>query len=218
MRARIHIARGRLDEARRWQRDAKIVDEPGYLREYELLTLARLRLAEGEDVREMLDRLLAAAEAGGRVASVIEILVLQALAHQVRGDGSTAMIAMGRALVLAEPEQCARVFVDTGPAVAALLKAAARRGANAGYARQLLAGFDQQPDKPATHPDLIEPLSERELDVLRLLRSDLDGPDIARELRVTLNTMRTHTKNIYEKLGVNSRRSAVRRAEDLDLL
>ena len=64
----------------------------------------------------------------------------------------------------------------------------------------------------------IEPLSERELDVLRLLRSDLDGPDIARELTISLNTMRTHTKNVYEKLGVNNRRSAVRRAEELELL
>ena len=65
---------------------------------------------------------------------------------------------------------------------------------------------------------LIEPLSERELDVLRLLGTDLDGPDIARELIVSLNTVRTHTKNIYAKLGVNNRRAAVRRAEELDLL
>jgi LuxR family maltose regulon positive regulatory protein len=65
---------------------------------------------------------------------------------------------------------------------------------------------------------LIEPLSERELEVLRLLASDLSGPDIARELVVSLNTVRTHTKNIYSKLGVNNRRAAIRRAEDLDLL
>jgi LuxR family maltose regulon positive regulatory protein len=65
---------------------------------------------------------------------------------------------------------------------------------------------------------LIEPLSERERDVLRLLRSALNGPDIARELMVSLNTVRTHTKNIYTKLGVNSRRAAVLRAEQLDLV
>ena len=69
----------------------------------------------------------------------------------------------------------------------------------------------------ADHPELIEPLSDRESDVLRLLRSDLSGPDIARELVVSLNTVRTHTKNIFEKLGVNSRRAAVRRAEELQL-
>jgi LuxR family maltose regulon positive regulatory protein len=67
-------------------------------------------------------------------------------------------------------------------------------------------------------PLLIEPLSERELQVLRLLGTELDGPEIARELMVSLNTMRTHTKNIYNKLGVNSRRAAVRRAQELDLL
>ena len=72
-------------------------------------------------------------------------------------------------------------------------------------------------DGPAEQ-GLIEPLSERELDVLRLLATDLDGPDIARGLMVSLNTMRTHTKNIYAKLGVNSRRAAVRRAEELNLL
>lgn len=65
---------------------------------------------------------------------------------------------------------------------------------------------------------MIEPLSERELDVLRLLGTDLDGPDIARELIVSLNTVRTHTQHIYAKLGVNNRRAAVRRAEELDLL
>ncbi|RYE87027.1 MAG: response regulator transcription factor, partial [Hyphomicrobiales bacterium] len=88
----------------------------------------------------------------------------------------------------------------------------------AGCARKLLAGFGLPDEQPPRHPDLIEPLSERELDVLRLLRTDLGGPDIARELMVSENTMRTHTKNIYDKLGVNSRRAAVRRAEELDLL
>lgn len=67
------------------------------------------------------------------------------------------------------------------------------------------------------HPDLIEPLSDREADVLRLLRTDLSGPEVADELAVSLNTLRTHTKNIFEKLGVNSRRAAVRRAEELEL-
>ncbi len=72
-------------------------------------------------------------------------------------------------------------------------------------------------DRPAKQP-LIDPLSERELDVLRLLGTELDGPEIARELMVALNTVRTHTKNIYGKLGVNNRRAAVRRGEELQLL
>ena len=73
------------------------------------------------------------------------------------------------------------------------------------------------PDLPAA-ASLAEPLSQRELEVLRLLRTDLSGPDIARELIVSLNTLRTHTKNIYDKLGVNNRRAAVHRAEELKLL
>jgi LuxR family transcriptional regulator, maltose regulon positive regulatory protein len=78
---------------------------------------------------------------------------------------------------------------------------------------------DAEPSEPVkAQQDLIEPLSEREMDVLRLLASNLDGPEIAHELNVTLNTMRTHTKNIYSKLGVNNRRMAVQRAEELGLL
>ena len=99
-----------------------------------------------------------------------------------------------------------------------LLAAAAERGIAARYVRTLLLAFDVHEDTAPTRQPLIEPLSARELDVLRLLRSDLDGPDIARELVVSLHTVRSHTKKIYAKLGVNNRRAAVRRAEELDLL
>jgi ATP/maltotriose-dependent transcriptional regulator MalT len=118
------------------------------------------------------------------------ILVLQALAHQAGGDGAAARAPLERALTLAEPERYVRVFVD--------------------------AGFPM--GRQGVKPKLVDPLSERELDVLRLLATDLDGPDIARRLHVSLNTLRTHTKNIYAKLGVNSRRAAVRRAGELHLL
>jgi LuxR family maltose regulon positive regulatory protein len=99
-----------------------------------------------------------------------------------------------------------------------LLEAAAKRGIVPTYVRQLLPAFGTAEHRRPVRQDLSEPLSERELDVLRLLGTDLGGPDIARELMVSLNTMRTHTKNIYAKLGVTSRRAAVRRAEDRGLL
>jgi LuxR family maltose regulon positive regulatory protein len=99
----------------------------------------------------------------------------------------------------------------------ALLREASRRGITTGYIEELLAGGERPSFRLAKTQGLVDPLSERELDVLRLLGSDLSGPDIARELMVSLNTLRTHTKNIYMKLGVNNRRAALRRAEELDL-
>ena len=102
--------------------------------------------------------------------------------------------------------------------MAALLRTVVNQGTAVGYARRLLAAFDVTGPAAPAHQDLIDPLSARELDVLRLLGSDLSGPDIARELVVSLNTVRTHTKSIYAKLGVNNRRSAVRRADELELL
>jgi LuxR family transcriptional regulator, maltose regulon positive regulatory protein len=206
-------------------------DDLSYLREYEHITLARALLGRCRSERAepsldgalgLLRRLLHAAEAGGRTGSVIEILALQALAQEIRGDNSAALLPLVQALTLAEPEGYVRVFVDEGAPMAVLVEAAAARGIAPSYARRLLAAFDDDGNKTepaaATDQGLIEPLSGRELDVLRLLRTDLGGPDIARELVVSLNTVRTHTKNIYAKLGVNSRRAAVRRAEELDLL
>ena len=98
-----------------------------------------------------------------------------------------------------------------------LLRAAAKLRIARNYVRRLLAAVNKTEDSTPVSQGLIELLSARELEVLRLLGTDLDGPEIARELVVSLNTVRTHTKNIYAKLGVNNRRAAVRRAEELDL-
>ena len=230
LKARVWLAQGRLADAVAWARERGLSaeDDLSYLREFEHLTLARVLLARDasdrarRSVHEALDllaRLLAAAEAGGRTGSVIEILVLQALAHRARGDLPAALAALERALTLAEPEGYVRVFVDEGPPMAALLAAAAQRGIAPQLCPPARGGLRARPrTAPPANRDLVEPLSERELDVLRLLGTDLDGPEIARELMVSLNTMRTHTKNIYSKLGVNNRRAAVRRAEELQLL
>ncbi len=217
MKARILIRQGRLAEAERWQAAAGVTaeDEMSYLREFEHITLARLLLARDEttEALALLGRLLAAAEGGGRFGTVIEIEVLRALALSRRKDAS-ATAALDRALALAEPEGFASVFIDEGEPMAALLKLAAKRGST--HARTLLALVgDGTATRPASGP--VEPLSERELDVLRLLRSDLYGPEIARQLGISLNTMRTHTRNIYDKLGVGNRRAAVRSAENLAL-
>jgi LuxR family maltose regulon positive regulatory protein len=185
----------------------------------------------------LLERLLKAAEQGKRMGSVIEILVLQALAHHAQGDISRALYPLGRALNLAEPQGYVRIFVDEGPPMTLLLKQLCRKGVAVDYVAKILAACEttdgrrlptagEPPDRALSSSSvsrrpssaLVEPLSKRELEVLRLLGTELNGPEIARELGVALTTMRTHTQNIYGKLGVNNRRAAVRCAEELDLI
>jgi LuxR family maltose regulon positive regulatory protein len=240
LRARVWVAQGRLGEALDWTRERRlsVEDDLSYLREFEHITLARLLLARYKsdhgdradgslhEVMGLLERLLQAAEAGERTGSVIEILVLQALAHETQGDISAALMPLQQALTLAEPEGYVRLFVDEGMPMAILLEEAAKHWPAHRYVRRLLAAFgaareageagkaeDGMPVKQGSS----EPLSERELEVLRLLRTELTGPEIARELTVSLHTVRTHTSNIYSKLGVDKRQAAVRRAEDLGL-
>ena len=228
LRARVRVAQGELGEALGWARERglSVADDLSYLREFEHITLARVLLARytaeraersSQEATRLLERLLRAAEEGQRTGSVIEILVLQALAHQARDDIPAALAPLRRAVTLAEPEGYVRIFADEGPPMASLLRAAAKQGITPSYVRRLLAAINKTEDSTPASQGLIEPLSERELDVLRLLGTDLGGPDIARELVVSLNTVRTHTKNIYAKLGVNNRRAAVRRAKELDL-
>jgi LuxR family transcriptional regulator, maltose regulon positive regulatory protein len=222
MRARVLLRQGQTGEVVAWAREhgLSVEDDLSYVHEYEHITLARALLASGSAVQAsgLLDRLLQAAEHGGRTGSMIEILVLQALAKDVRGDMRAALMPLERALTLAEPEGYIRVFVDEGPRLATLLQGAAKARIAPGYVQRLLSHFDAATGVPHARQNLIEPLSERELEVLRLLATDLDGPAIAGQLMVSLNTMRTHTKSIYTKLGVNSRRAAVHRAVELALL
>ena len=167
---------------------------------------------------ELTERLLAAAEDGGRSGSAIDILVVQALARHARGDVAGALSSLARAVELAEPEGYVRAFIDEGPPMAALLKLAAKGRKAPGYVRRLLAISVTAEGQASVGQPLIEPLSDRELEVLRLLGSELGGPDIARQLTVSVATVRSHTRSIYAKLGVNSRRAAVRRAGELGLL
>jgi LuxR family maltose regulon positive regulatory protein len=228
LRARAWIAQGRLGEALGWagEQGLSADDDLSYLREFEHVTLARVLLARYSEERaehsvyeatRLLERLLRAAEAGGRTGRVVEILVLRALAHQMLGDIPAALACLERALTLAEPEGYVRVFLDEGPPMASLLRAAANQGTTRNYVRRLLAAVSETEHDGPVRQDLIEPLSDRELDVLRLLGTELDGPAIARELVVSLSTVRTHTKHIYAKLAVTNRRAAVRRAAELGL-
>jgi LuxR family maltose regulon positive regulatory protein len=225
LKARAWIAQGSLGKALGWAREQglSVDDDLSYLREFEHITLARMLLGEhAEDslyqATRLLERLLLAAEEGERTGRVIEILVLQALTRQRLGDIPAALACLEPAVTLAEPEGYVRVFADEGQPMTSLLKAAAKQGTAGNYVRRLLAASGATEHAGPVKQALIEPLSERELEVLRMLGTELDGPAIARELMVSLHTVRTHTKHIYAKLAVTSRRAAVRRAQELDLM
>ena len=239
LKARAWVRQGRLTEAFSWAREQNLSpdDDLSYVREFEHLTLSRALIARYKTDRAdgdlnsalgLLARLLQAAEAGGRNGSVIEILILRSLAYQAQGGEPRALAALERALALAEPEGYVRIFVDEGEAMRMLildfrLTIAPRAHPLFGYADRILDDFpqpveDRLQSKIANQKSkMVEPLSERELEVLKLLSSELSGPEIAEQLIVSLNTLRTHTKSIFNKLGVNNRRAAVRRAEELDL-
>lgn len=238
LKARVWIAQGRVEDALGWARQNGLSADGdlSYLREFEHITLARLLLAQYRishsegTLREaigLLARLLKAAEEGGRMGSAIEILALQALASQMQGDISSALLPLEKALTLAEPEGYVRMFVDEGAGMAQLLHEAAVGRITPEYTNRLLSAFETEPQdmeeeaprsvSPAS-ASLIEPLSQRELEILRLFKTELSGPEIAQELVIALSTVRTHTKSIYSKLNVSSRRAAVKRAIELGLI
>jgi LuxR family maltose regulon positive regulatory protein len=242
LKAQVWLKQGRLAEALAWAREQllSVEDDTCFTREFELMTIARVLIAAGksdpktgsiDEATRLLGRLLQAAETGRRLGSTIQILLLQALAFQAQDNLSLATALLERALSLAEPEGYVCIFLDEGEAMRLLIEKFSRNQnrQQSDYADKILATFTQsvasrQPARTSQarviihqRSDMIEPLSERELEVLKLLQSELSGPEIAQQLVVSLNTFRTHTKNIFNKLGVNNRRAAILRAEELDL-
>jgi LuxR family maltose regulon positive regulatory protein len=243
MRARLQISAGDLEPAAAWARDRALhVDEhPDYLREYEHLTLARLLLAQDRaaerphvdgptspltTAHRLLGRLHDAAAAAGREGSLLEVRALQALAHRAGGDKEAALEVLGLAVAgTPEPDNHVRLFVDEGAPMLELVHDAAGTDGPGGqhqlvraWARQLLERAQPPVDGPVARESLPDPLSRREAEVLRLLDSELTGPEIAGQLYVSLNTLRTHTKRIYTKLDVKTRAAAVRRARERGLI
>jgi LuxR family maltose regulon positive regulatory protein len=233
-RARLLLAQGDVMEAARWVegRGLEEEDEPSYPQEREYLVLVRVLLARNVPDRALglLERLGAAAEAQGRTGSVIEVRVLEALAFDAIGEHARALAALGEVLALARPEGYVRVFLDEGAPIAGLLGQVT--GEQRPYALQLLAALDRlepggveaKAHPPALssvharHPTLIEPLTERELEVLRLVAEGLSNPEIAQKLYLSVGTVQVHLKHIYGKLEVSSRTQAAARAHELSLL
>jgi LuxR family maltose regulon positive regulatory protein len=195
-------------------------------REQEQIVLARVLVAQGRwnEALPLLARLEGATDGGNRFGRLIEILVLEAVVQQAQGDTARALTALERALVMGEPEGYVRVFVEQGAAMAELLQVAASRGIAPDYVSSLLAAFEAEGTKsvPAPAPPmpspLAEPLTDREMEVLRLIGEGYSNDDIAGALVISLNTVKKHASNVYGKLGVHSRTQAVVRAQELGLL
>jgi LuxR family maltose regulon positive regulatory protein len=260
VKARLWVGQGRLTQALDWAaaQGLSADDDLSYMREFEYITLARIRIAQikraGEvaviaEAMGLLERLLQAAEAGGRTGSAIEILILQALAQEAQGNLPAALVPLERALTLAALEGYVRIFVDEGLSMAELLSAAAAQGLVPGYIGKLLAAFEdgtnderrmtndceasRRDERPlpvpvATVPSsavgqtgnsaLIEPLSERELEVVHLIAQGLSNREISERLFLALSTVKGHNRVIFGKLQVQRRTEAVARARQLGLV
>lgn len=192
---------------------------PGYVSLLERLVLARLHIVQRryDDAAVLLRWLLRRAEAGSLLGCVIEILLLQARIFHEQDNTAQAMLTLTRALTLAEAEGHVRRFVDEGTAMVALLRHARARGVMPDRVSALLAACGDSAMGPAT-PELVEHLSIREQELLRLLAAGLSTPEIAAALVITTGTVRNHLKNIYGKLNVHSRLQAVERARAFRLL
>jgi LuxR family maltose regulon positive regulatory protein len=187
--------------------------------ELEYLIWARLLIAQNEPGRalHLLKRMLPAAEDGERIERVIKIYILQALAYQALGDTEHALVALEGALSLGAPRCYVRLFIDEGPRMAELLQRAGTQGIQCSYVSQLLSAYgDYHELRQATL--LVDPLSERELEVLRMIAVGMTNLEIAERLILSIGTVKSHTGNIYSKLSVHNRTEAVARATELNLL
>ncbi|HEX6557555.1 MAG TPA: LuxR C-terminal-related transcriptional regulator [Ktedonobacteraceae bacterium] len=235
VRAQLELAQGNVAAAIRWADTSGLSakdEDLRYPREGAYLVLARVRIAQArddpaspflQDALHLLDRLLQDAEAKARLGSVLEMLVLRALALEVQGNRTSALSTLEQALVFAAPEGYIRLFVDEGEPMLALLRQAHVRSRVPGYVATLLRVFGEQnvSDLPASsaRPSLLtEPLTERERDILRLLLEGASNREIARRLVLSVNTVKRHVYNLCGKLGVQSRSQAIIRARDRHLV
>jgi LuxR family maltose regulon positive regulatory protein len=231
MRSWWQLEQGNIAAAARSARDSSFhaAGWTDYVQEYPEMARARVLVAraasrgegqsdETDQAARSLTDLLQAAEAAGRMRSAIKILALQALVFHAQGDSQEALSALSRALSLAEPEGYVRTFIDEGQPMTRLLRLALSRGIAPDYVSRLLGAIDEEVElAPPAMESLIEPLTERELEVLRLIVAGLSNPEIAEELFIAISTVKSHVNHIYGKLGVESRTQALLRAQDLGL-
>jgi LuxR family maltose regulon positive regulatory protein len=205
---------------------------PAHLHENQQISLARVYLAQGDlhKAVKILDQIQPGAESAGRIAHLIDIYILKTLASQACGEFAAAMDCLEKAISLAAPEGYIHKFLEHGESMQFLLQKAAERGITPVYVKNLLSAFEAQDhpvflgkpegigDTMLSTPLLIEPLTARELEVLHLIAEGLTYNEIADQILVSLNTVRTHVKNIYSKLVVHKRSQAIAKAKELDIL
>jgi LuxR family maltose regulon positive regulatory protein len=221
--ARLWIAQHDLHAASGWAKtiDLNLADPPiAYFHEVEYLTLARLLIAQGNlrAAESLLMQLQQGAASDGRNGSLIEILILRAITFAAQKRNEEALSTLVQALDLAEGEGFVRIFLDEGVPMVDLLRRAVAQGLHSPYALRLLNALGESTTATAVSELLIEPLSERELEVLRRVAAGYSNQEIAQELVLAGSTVKKHIHNIYGKLGVGSRTQAVARARELGLL
>jgi len=167
----------------------------------------------------LLGHALQSAQAVGRLGNAIHILAVQAIAYHAQGQSEQALARMEQAMEMAEPEGYVRVFVDQGAPMARLLRRMLTRSSTSEYVRRLLEALGESVTiAPPIAGQLIEPLSQRELEVLRLIIDGATNQEIAHELVLTVNTVKRHISNIFGKLHVSNRAQAIARAHELNIL
>lgn len=230
LKAAMQIKQGDLHSASIWasKQGLSLSDEVNYLNEFELMTMARIHIAQFKntsidrsniELNQLLDHLLDTAETDQRMGSVIEILILQAQLQRLQGNYNGALDRLEKSLILAESEGYVRIFVDEGEFMRELLSELASRRVRLDYVRRLLSAFNSSTASHSTQTQpLIEPLSDRELEILRLIAYGLSNREVSERLFIALNTVKGHNQNIYQKLQVKRRTEAVARAHELGLI
>jgi LuxR family maltose regulon positive regulatory protein len=224
-RIRIRLDGGDPESAARLaqERGLSLEGATNWQREPEYAALVRVLMAQGEhDVAStLLEQLIRQEESRGLLGRVIDLLVLQALVFRAKDAGPKALAALERSLSLAQAEGYIRVFLDEGEPMAELLRHVGPHGIAPEYVAKLLSEFValRVPGAPfPTNQPIVEPLSERELEILRLVAEGKSNQQVAEKLVIATGTVKKHLNNIFGKLGVQSRTQCVARARELNVL
>lgn len=219
---RLWLQTGALHLAEAWAESCGLTlqDDPSNFHELEYHALCRIALAQGkpQEIFPLLDKLKAHSLADNRITWLIDILLLRTMALEMQGQDKEALDSLAEALQFAKPEGFVRRFVDEGEPIAPLLRQAAAQGIETHYALSLLQAFPTESPTTTVKQPLVEPLSQRELELLALVANGMSNQQIAEELIISLGTTKKHISNILGKLAARNRTEAVQRARELHLL